>query len=133
MDPIFIINLIHTTVLIVGSFLWNFFVLFVILKFIFKIQKALFAQDFYFYIIYVAVGSILVNKGFDYIINIEKNYIYWQNISKLHKIGFLIIPVAILIFLNYYLSKKIFKFESNDAWIVGAIMGIAGGPWYLLF
>ncbi len=132
MDPTFTTFLIHTTILIVGSFLWNFFILFVILKFIFKIQKALFAQDFYFYIIYVAIGSIIVNKGFDYIINIEKNYIYWQSISKLHQIGFLMIPVAVLTFLNYYLSRKIFKFQSNDAWIVGIIMGIAGGPWPLL-
>jgi hypothetical protein len=132
MDSTFTINLIHITLLLFANFLWNFFILFVILKFIFKIQKALWAGDFYFYIIYVSIGCIIINQGFEYIIEIEQIKVFWEQTTRLHQIGFLIIPVGFLIYLNYCLCKKIFKFDKNDALIVAIIMGFLGGPWPLL-
>jgi hypothetical protein len=127
------IFLVSSAFLLLAEFLWNFFML-VGALYLVKRKEVLYTKHFYYYIIYGAFASTLVDRGFRYAIS---SFPFlsdlWQKTGPMQHLGFMIIPIVILMIVHYFLAGLVLNFDDKTSFKMALILGILTAPWPTFF
>lgn len=124
--------IVHMVVLFLAELIWSAFLLFVLFRAL-KEDKYIFTGKFFLFVLAAAFTSLAVSWGFDFAItNVSTIEGIWLGLGRVEKIGLLLVPTFILMYVYFYLASLIFKFKTNHLLIIVLVLGIANSPWRIL-
>ena len=124
--------IVHMFVLLLAEFIWATFILFVLFR-ILKKDDYVFKGKFFLFAFIAALASLAVSWGFDFAINnVSTIEGIWLGLGRIEKIGILLVPTFVLMYVYFYLTSLIFKFKANELLLIVLVLGIANSPWRIL-
>lgn len=124
--------IVHMLVLLLAEFIWATFILFVLFR-ILKKDNYVFKGKFFLFAFIAALASLAVSWGFDFAINnVSTIEGIWLGLGRIEKIGILLVPTFVLMYVYFYLTSLIFKFKANELLLIVLVLGIANSPWRIL-
>jgi len=128
-EKLILFNIVYFLVIFLAEFIWSGYLIFIVLKIIRK-NELIFKRNFFLFILYSAILSLAVSWGFDYTVNnIETVQGIWYGLGRLQKIGLLLVPTFILMYVYFYLTSVLFKLKANQTLLLVLVLGLANSPW----
>ncbi len=131
-EKLILFNIVYFLVIFLAEFIWSGYLIFIVLKIVRK-NELIFKRNFFLFILYSAILSLAVSWGFDYAVNnIETVQGIWYGLGRLQKIGLLLVPTFILMYVYFYLTSVLFKLKANQTLLLVLVLGLANSPWRIL-